>query len=159
MKGEISFLFSPFSFPPSPLYNSLMAHWLMKSEPDVFSIDDLRRKKVAGWDGVRNYQARNNLRAMRRGDTAFFYHSSTNPPAIVGIMQVVREAYPDPTAKEPGWVQVDVRHVKTFPKLLTLEETKQVPALRNMVLLRNSRLSVQPVTVAEWNAILKIADK
>src|SRR5579864_4708892 len=98
-----------------------MNHWLMKSEPDVFSIDHLRRKNVAGWDGVRNYQARNNLRAMRRGDLAFFYHSSTAIPAIVGVMEVVREAYPDPTAKEPGWVQVDVKFRKAFPIPISLE--------------------------------------
>ena len=136
-----------------------MAYWLMKSEPDVFSIEDLRRKKVAGWDGVRNYQARNNLRAMRKGDQVLFHHSSTNPPAVVGLMEVVREAYPDHTAKEPGWVQVDVRYLKTFAKPLTLEEIKHTPSLRSMVLLRNSRLSVQPITPVEWKALQKIVDK
>src|ERR1035441_780150 len=136
-----------------------MAYWLMKSEPDVFSIEDLRRKKIAGWDGVRNYQARNNLRAMRRGDRALFYHSSTTPPAVAGLMEIVREAYPDPTAKEPGWVQVDVRHQTTFKKPLSLEEIKHIPSLQTMVLLKNSRLSVQPITPDEWNALLKIIDK
>ena len=136
-----------------------MAYWLMKSEPDVFSIEDLRRKKVAGWDGVRNYQARNNMRAMRKGDQVLFHHSSTNPPAVVGLMEVVREAYPDNTAKEPGWVQVDVRYLKTFAKPLTLEEIKHTPSLRSMVLLRNSRLSVQPITPVEWKALQKIVDK
>ncbi len=136
-----------------------MAYWLMKSEPDVFSIEDLRRKNVAGWDGVRNYQARNNLRAMRKGDRALFYHSSTQPPAVVGLMEIVREAYPDPTAKEPGWVQVDVRHRKTFKEPLSLEEIKHIPSLQTMVLLKNSRLSVQPITPVEWNALLKIIDK
>jgi predicted RNA-binding protein with PUA-like domain len=136
-----------------------MAYWLMKSEPDVFSIEDLRRKQVAGWDGVRNYQARNNLRAMRKGDEVLFHHSSTNPPAVVGLMEVVREAYPDKTAKEPGWVQVDVRYLKTFAKPLTLDEIKRTPSLRSMVLLKNSRLSVQPITPAEWKALLKIVDK
>ena len=136
-----------------------MAYWLVKSEPDVFSIEDLRRKKVAGWDGVRNYQARNNLRAMRKGDQVLFHHSSTNPPAVVGMMEVVREAYPDHTAKEPGWVQVDVRYLKTFAKPLTLEEIKHTPSLRSMVLLRNSRLSVQPITPVEWKALQKIVDK
>ena len=131
----------------------------MKSEPDVFSIDDLRRRKVAGWDGVRNYQARNNLRAMRKGDQVLFHHSSTNPPAVVGLMEVVREAYPDNTAKEPGWVQVDVRYLKTFAQPLTLEEIKRTPSLRSMVLLRNSRLSVQPITPVEWKALQKIVDK
>ena len=136
-----------------------MAYWLMKSEPDVFSIEDLRRKSVAGWDGVRNYQARKNLRAMRKGDQVLFYHSSTNPTAVVGVMEVVREAYPDKTSKEPGWVQVDVRYLKTFTKPLTLDEIKRTPSLRSMVLLKNSRLSVQPITPTEWKALLKIVDK
>jgi len=131
----------------------------MKSEPDVFSIEDLRRKNVAGWDGVRNYQARKNLRAMRKGDEVLFYHSSTNPTAIVGLMEVVREAYPDTSTKEPGWDQVDVRYLKTFTKPLTLEEIKHTPSLRSMVLLRNSRLSVQPITPDEWKALQKIVDK
>ena len=135
-----------------------MAHWLMKSEPDVFSIDDLRRKGVAGWDGVRNYQARKNLRAMKKGDTALFFHSSTNPLAIVGLMDIVREAYPDSTAEKPGWVQVDVRYQKTFAKPLVMPEIKKIPELQNMVLLKNTRLSVQPITDAEWKAILKVVD-
>src|SRR5579862_4313259 len=101
-----------------------MTYWLMKSEPDVFSIDDLRRKNVAGWDGVRNYQARNNLRAMRKGDFALFYHSSAKPTAIVGLMEVVREAYPDPKAANDGWVQVDVKFVKVFAHPLTLDDVK-----------------------------------
>jgi predicted RNA-binding protein with PUA-like domain len=136
-----------------------MAYWLMKSEPDTFSIENLRQKKVAGWDGVRNYQARNNLRAMRIGDKVLFYHSSTIPTAIVGLMDIVREAYPDPTAKEPGWVQVDVRYLKTFTKPLTLEEVKHIPALKTMVLLKASRLSVQPVAPGEWRTLMKILDK
>ncbi len=152
-----------------------MAYWLMKSEPDVFSIDDLHRENVAGWDGVRNYQARNNLRAMRQGDRAFFYHSSTNPPAIVGLMEVAREAYPDPTSKEPalhtsggpgrrtsgdpGWVQVDVKFVKAFHAPLLLDDIKRIPALSRMVLLRNSRLSVQPVSPAEWKVLIDRLEK
>src|SRR6266852_221798 len=112
-----------------------MAYWLMKSEPDVFSIADLRRKNIAGWDGVRNYQARNNMRAMRKGDQAFFFHSSVNPPAIVGLMEIVGEAHPDHTAKEsalhtsggpgrrksgdPGWDQVTVKFIKAFSKPLS----------------------------------------
>jgi predicted RNA-binding protein with PUA-like domain len=136
-----------------------MAYWLMKSEPEVFSIEDLRRKTVAAWDGVRNYQARKNLRAMRLGDQAIFYHSSVNPPAVVGVMEIVREAYPDPTAKEPGWDQVDVRYLKTFAKPLTLDAIKRLPALQSMVLLKNTRLSVQPIAPVEWNALQKIVDK
>ncbi len=126
----------------------------MKSEPDVFSIDDLCRENVAGWDGVRNYQARNNLRAMRRGDLVFFYHSSTKPMAIVGLMEVVREAYPDTSAKEPGWDKVDVKFLKKFSSPISLEEIKHIPSLRSMVLVRNSRLSVQPVTPKEWKVLI-----
>jgi predicted RNA-binding protein with PUA-like domain len=133
-----------------------MKYWLMKSEPDVFSIDDLKRKGVAGWDGVRNYQARNNLRAMHKGDLALFYHSSVIPPAIAGLMEIVREAYPDDSAPEPGWVQVDVRYQKTFAKPLTLEDIKHLPSLKTMVLLKASRLSVQPVTPTEWRTLMKI---
>ena len=135
-----------------------MAYWLMKSEPDVFSVEDLRRKGVAGWDGVRNYQARKNLRAMRKGDVAFFYHSSTEPTAIVGMMEIVREAYPDSTAEKPGWDQVDVKFIKTFAKPLTLAEIKNAPALKTMVLLKNSRLSVQPIAPAESAQLLKLLE-
>lgn len=130
-----------------------MNYWLMKSEPDTFSIDDLARLKVSGWDGVRNYQARNNLKAMKTGDRALFYHSSTNPPAIVGEMQVVKEAYPE--KKAPAWVQVDVKFVRRFARPLPIGEVKRIAALRDMVLVKNSRLSVQPVTRAQWKAVLK----
>src|ERR1035438_74282 len=130
----------------------------MKSEPDVFSIEELRRENVAGWEGVRNYQARNYMRAMHCGDHAFFYHSSVNPPAIVGLMEIAREAYPDPTADKPGWDQVDVRFKKIFARPLSLEAIKALPALKTMVLLKNSRLSVQPVTRLEHDALLKILD-
>jgi predicted RNA-binding protein with PUA-like domain len=136
-----------------------MAYWLMKSEPDVFSIDRLRRENVAGWDGVRNYQARNNLRAMKVADYALFFHSSTKVPAIVGLMKIVREAYPDPSAEKAGWVQVDVQFVKKFAKELSLEEVKARPKLANMVLVKNSRLSVQPITPAEWKILQDILDK
>ncbi len=135
-----------------------MAYWLMKSEPDVFSIDDLSRENVAGWDGVRNYQARKNLRAMRRGDLAFFYHSSAKPKAIVGLMEVVREAYPDMSAKDPGWDKVDVRFLKKFPSPISLEEIKHIPTLGSMVLVRNTRLSVQPVRPEEWKVLIDRLD-
>ncbi len=130
-----------------------MAYWLMKSEPDTFSINDLQREGVAGWDGVRNYQARKNMRAMRTGDRAFFYHSSAKPSAIVGVMEVVREAYPDPTAEKPGWDAVAVKFVKKFAQPLTLEAIRLLPALQSMVLVKNSRLSVQPITEQEWTKI------
>ena len=146
-----------------------MNHWLMKSEPDVFSIDDLQKRKVSGWDGVRNYSARLNLKAMKRGDRAFFYHSSTGTPAIVGEMQVVRQAYPDQTQfhaesayfdpaatpENPRWFQVDVRFVKKFARPLTLPKIKATPPLKGMALLKYGRLSVQPVTAAEWTFIQK----
>ena len=130
-----------------------MNYWLMKSEPEEFSIDDLKSKKVAPWNGVRNYTARNNLRAMKKGDRALFYHSSTDPTAIVGEMEVVREAYQD--GPDPLWSQVDVKFVRKFPKPLTLEAVKATKALKTMWLVRFSRLSVQPVTPAEWKAVLK----
>src|SRR5579872_1762576 len=125
-----------------------MNYWLMKSEPDAFSIYDLQKKGVAGWDGVRNYQARNFMRTMKKGDRAFFYHSSTIPPAIVGTMAIVREAYPDPTQfdkksdhydpvstrEKQRWSQVDVKFLALFSKSLTLVEIRKVPALKEMVL-------------------------
>jgi predicted RNA-binding protein with PUA-like domain len=147
-----------------------MRYWLMKSEPGAFSIDDLRHQKVAGWDGVRNYQARNHLRAMKKGDLAFFYHSSVKPSGIVGMMEVVREAYPDPTQFDsnnkhhdpdsppgnPRWSQVDVKFLGAFSRMLSLDEIKRVSALKDMVLLKRGWLSVQPVTPAEWEIILNI---
>ena len=136
-----------------------MNHWLMKSEPEAFSISDLRLKGTAGWDGVRNYQARNYLRAMRKGDLALFYHSNARPSAVVGIMEIAREAYPDPASLKAAspWSQVDVRFLKAFPNPLSLDRIKAIPALKDMVLLKRGRLSVQPVTAREWDAILKAA--
>jgi len=145
-----------------------MNYWLMKSEPDVFSIDDLKKKGVSGWDGVRNYQARNYMRQMKIGDLVFFYHSNAKPPAIVGIMTVVREAYPDPTqfdpksdyfdsrspTDNPRWSQVDVRYQETFARALSLDDLRGMPILSKMVLLHRGRLSVQPVMVGEWEAIV-----
>jgi predicted RNA-binding protein with PUA-like domain len=142
--------------------------WLMKSEPDVFSILHLAAQRIAGWDGVRNYQARNFMRAMRKGDQAFFYHSNTAPPCIVGLMEIVQEAYPDSTqfdpqsdhfdptsSKEaPRWDQVDVKFLKVFSRPLSLEEIRELPQLQKMLLLKRSRLSVQPVEPAEAAFIL-----
>jgi metalloendopeptidase OMA1, mitochondrial len=146
-------------------------HWLMKSEPHVFSIEDLEKKGRSGWDGVRNYQARNFMREMKPGDQVFFYHSSVQPPGIAGLAEVVREAYPDPsqfdpksdyyepkaTPDRPMWFQVDVRFVKKLRRLLSLDELKGVPALSEMPLFKRSRLSVQPVTPAQWKSILSKA--
>ena len=147
----------------------MSACWLMKSEPGVYGLEHLRRDKVTGWSGVRNFQARNNMRAMKPGDKVFFYHSSVDPAGIAGIAEVAKAAYPDPTqfdrkgdhyeprasSEAPVWYQVDLRFVKAFPRLVTLEELRAMPALKGMVLLqRGSRLSVQPVTEAEWAAVL-----
>ena len=147
-----------------------MNYWLMKSEPDEFSIDDLKKKKSEPWSGVRNYQARNFMKAMKLGDRAFFYHSSCEPPGIAGIVEIARLAYPDPTQfdgkseyfepratkDKPVWFQVDVKLVEKLPRLLSLDELRGMPALSGMVLLkRGSRLSIQPVTPTEWDAILR----
>jgi len=153
-----------------------MPHWLIKSEPEVFSIRDLARArhKTTCWEGVRNYQARNFLRAMRRGDRALFYHSNATPSAVAGVVEVVREAYPDATAWDPQsdyhdpkaspenpiWSLVDVRLVTIFPRELPLEELRGVKALAGMELLRRgSRLSVQPVTALQFRTITALAGK
>lgn len=153
-----------------------MPHWLIKSEPEVFSIRDLARarNKTTCWEGVRNYQARNFLRAMRRGDRALFYHSNATPSAVAGIVEVVREAYPDATAWDPRsdyhdpkaspenpiWSLIDVRLVTVFPRELPLEELRGVKALAGMELLRRgSRLSVQPVTALQFRTITALAGK
>jgi predicted RNA-binding protein with PUA-like domain len=139
--------------------------WLMKSEPDVFSIDDLRRApgRTTMWDGVRNYQARNFLRdQFAAGDGVLFYHSSAEPPGIAGEATVTRAGYPDPTAfdlAQPTWYAVDVRFVRACRSLITLARLRKIPALRSMLVLRlGMRLSVQPVTAAEWRAIMALPE-
>lgn len=149
-----------------------MAYWLMKSEPDELSVDDLKRHGEARWDGVRNYQARNFLRAMAVGDEFFFYHSSCPQPGIAGIAKIVAAAYPDPTALDPQshyhdakasadknpWSAVDVAHVRAFKPLLGLGLLKQQAALEEMPLVqKGTRLSVMPVTAEQWAAILALA--
>ena len=136
----------------------LMAFWLFKSEPDVFGWDDLVAKGDAGeeWDGVRNYQARNFMRAMKTGDLGLFYHSNIGKEAV-GIVQVIAEAHPDSTADDPKWECVDIMAVKPLPRPVSLDQAKQEPALKDMVLVNNSRLSVQPVKDEEWAAIMKLA--
>lgn len=131
-----------------------MARWLMKSEPDVFGWSDLVAKGDAGeeWDGVRNYQARNNMREMSVGDLVFFYHSRSEM-AVVGIAEVIAPAHPDSTSDDPRWECVDVRAKLPLPRPVSLAEIKQEPRLSEMVLVRNSRLSVQPVAEAEWQLI------
>jgi predicted RNA-binding protein with PUA-like domain len=148
----------------------------MKSEPDAFGITDLkkRRKQTEHWDGVRNYQARNFMRAMKPGDQAFFYHSSCAEPGIAGIVEIVYEAYPDFTAfdpkdphydprstpTEPVWYMVDVKLAREFKQPLPLSRIKATPALKNMRLVqRGNRLSIMPVTAKEWQTILQLEKK
>lgn len=131
-----------------------MAYWLFKSEPDVFSWDDLVARGDAGepWDGVRNYQARNNMRAMQVGDHGFFYHSNATRD-VVGIVEVIAPAAQDPSTDDPRWECVTLRALAPLKVPFTLDRAKAEPALRDMVLVNNSRLSVQPVSAAEWDFI------
>jgi predicted RNA-binding protein with PUA-like domain len=128
-------------------------YWLMKSEPDVFSWDDLIARKTAAWDDVRNYQARNNMKAMKKGDQIFFYHSNIGRE-IVGVMKIVREHYPDPS--DPRFVLVDVAPVKKFARPVTLATIKAHKKLQNIALIKQSRLSVMPITADEWETILSL---
>ena len=131
-----------------------MAYWLLKSEAETWSWDQQKKegRKGAEWGGVRNYQARNNMRAMRKGDFGFFYHTGEEK-RIVGIVKVVKEAHPESTDGSGLWECVDVASVRDLPKPVTLAEIKATPKLEDMVLVRVSRLSVQPVTEAEWRKI------
>ena len=129
--------------------------WLVKQEPSAYSWADFVADGKTSWTGVRNYTARNNLRAMRKGDAVLFYHSVSDK-AIVGIAKVVREAYADRTATEGDWSAVDLAPEKPLPRPLTLDEIKRNPKLKGMALLRLSRLSVQPVTSAEFAEILRL---
>ena len=148
-------------------------YWLMKSEPSAFSIDDLMEapEQTTCWDGVRNYQARNFLRSMAIGDRVLFYHSNADPPAAVGIAEVVKTAYADPTQFDrkdkhydpesdpanPRWEMVDITYIRKFAQPLSLDQLRNEPKLKDMVLLRKgSRLSVQPVTPNEWEHILTL---
>ena len=133
-----------------------MAYWLVKSEPDVFNWDQQAARGTEPWTGVRNHAAKLNLLAMRLGDRAFFYHSNVGR-AVVGIVEVAREAYPDPTADGGPWVCVDMRAVAPLPRPVTLAEIKAHPALADMPLLRLSRLSVSPVSDAHWREVTSLA--
>jgi predicted RNA-binding protein with PUA-like domain len=150
------------------------SYWLMKSEPDVYSIDTLAGEQIGTWEGVRNYQARNHMRAMKQGDLALFYHSSVVPPGVVGVMRIQREAYPDPTqfdAKSPyydekstpaapRWDRVNVEFVEKLPRLVTLDELKSDPRYADMLVIRRGmRLSVQPVSASDFKAIVASAKK
>ena len=135
-----------------------MAYWLMKSEPGTWSWNDQMKKGAKGdaWTGVRNFQARANLMKMKKGDRAFFYHSGEEK-AVVGVVEIIREHYPDPTAKKgESWVVVDVKAVAPAAKPVTLQAIKAEPKLKAMVLVNNSRLSVQPVTADEWKLVSKM---
>jgi predicted RNA-binding protein with PUA-like domain len=150
-----------------------MKYWLMKSEPEVFSIEDLRKKKRTDWDGVRNYQARNYMRdQMKQGDLVLFYHSNAEPPGVAGIARVSREAHPDETQfdkkseyydgkskrENPTWQLVEVEFVEAFKAVIPLDRLRAEKALAKMVLLqKGSRLSVQPVTEAEWKIVTGLA--
>jgi predicted RNA-binding protein with PUA-like domain len=151
-------------------------YWLVKSEPGSFSFDDLlaAKNRTTHWDGVRNFKARNYLRdEMKKGDLAFFYHSNAEPSAIAGICEIVREGYPDPSAFDPSdshfdpkssrddptWYMVDVRAVKPLPRPVSLAELKARPELAQMLLIRQGRLSVSPVTPEEWATIVAMAER
>ncbi|PZO67102.1 MAG: EVE domain-containing protein [Paracoccus denitrificans] len=135
-----------------------MKHWLFKSEPDTFSWDQLVARGQSGeeWDGVRSYQARNFMKDMKIGDLGFFYHSNEGKE-IVGIAEVIAEAHPDSTADDPKWECVDLRAVEPLANPVGLAQIKDDPALADMVLVKNSRLSVQPVTAREWTHILTLS--
>ena len=133
-----------------------MQYWLVKSEPDAFSWDQQVTNKVEPWTGVRSHQAKRNLAAMKLRDRAFFYHSNIGKE-IVGVVEVVREAYPDPSAETGDWVCVDMKAVAALKRPVTLAEVKADPALADMALTRYSRLSVGPVTEPEWQHVLGLA--
>ena len=134
-----------------------MAYWLFKSEPDAWSWDQQKRDgaKGAEWDGVRNYQARNYMRAMKAGDLALFYHSGDEKQAV-GIVKVIAEAHPDSTDGSGRWECVDVAAVQDLPRPVTLATVKTEPKLKDMVLVKNSRLSVQPVSASEWSIMCQL---
>lgn len=133
-----------------------MAYWLMKSEPFKYSWEQLLKDKRTFWDGVRNYAARNNLRAMKKGDRVFFYHSNEGVE-IVGVAEIVKEAYQDPTTPEAAWVSVDIKPVLTLKNPVSLAQIKADKRLANMALIRLARLSVQPVTEKEWQLVMELA--
>jgi len=132
-----------------------MNYWLMKTEPDTFSWDDLIRDKKAGWDGVRNFQARTHLKNMKKGDEAFFYHTG-DEKAVIGIAKITKEYYPDPTDNE--WVAVEIVPVKKLKKPVTLAQIKADKRLSNMVLVKASRLSVQPVKPEEFDMVVALSE-
>ena len=133
-----------------------MQYWLLKSEPNTWSWDNQQKEGVSMWDGVRNYQARNNLIKMKRGDLCFFYHSVIEK-SIIGIMKVVREFYPDPTDITGKFVVVDVKNYKKLKNVVTLEQIKDNKKLKDIALIKQSRLSVMPLKKIEWDTIIKMS--
>ena len=148
----------------------MSSYWLMRSEPDVYSIEDLRSDKVTNWEGVRNYKARNLMREMDVGDLALFYHSNAKPPGVAGIARIVKEAYPDhfswnpasryfdpkSTPDDPRWFMVDVEFVERFPVLVSLHKLKETEGLEEMVVTKPTRFSVQPVTPEEFEIVVEM---
>ena len=136
-----------------------MQYWLMKSEPNVWSINEQKKEGVKGatWDGVRNYQAANNLKKMKKGDLCFFYHSNIGKE-IVGIVQVIKEAFIDPSDKKKKFVAVQVKYEKTIKKPITLENIKKNNSLKHLSLIKQSRLSVMPIDLKSWNIICKMGN-
>jgi predicted RNA-binding protein with PUA-like domain len=149
-------------------------YWLMKSEPGSYSIADLERDGTTGWEGVRNYQARNFMRdIMQPGDGVLFYHSSAEPPGVAGLARIARAGYPDPTAldprspyfdpkatdQEPRWYQVDIAFEQRFPEIIPIATLREAPGLEAMLVINRSRLSVQPVTPEEWEIVLELANQ
>ncbi len=135
-----------------------MNYWLIKSEPFKYSWDQFVKDKETFWDGVRNYQARNNLRAMKKGDLAFWYHSNEGME-IIGVAKVVKESYQDPTTEDPAWLVVNFKPVKKLMNPISLATVKADKRLTNMALIKNSRLSVQPVTLEEFDMIMDLSEQ
>jgi predicted RNA-binding protein with PUA-like domain len=135
-----------------------MAYWLLKTEPNTYSFQDLEQDKTTEWDGVRNYQARNHLNSMKTGDSCMIYHSGKER-AVVGFAKVIKAAYPDPKADDPRWVNVDIQVQAAVKTPVTLAEMKAEKALAEMTLIRQSRLSVCPMTRAEWQLVSKLAKR
>lgn len=140
------------------MHKSSMNFWLMKTEPDVYSIDTLQKEKKTPWDGVRNYQARNFMRdSMEIGDKVLIYHSNAKPPGVVGLGKVASAPYPDPTDEK--WIVVDIAFVKKFPRMVSLYEMREDPALKTMLVIKKGmRLSIQPVTEKEYTHVCHLAE-
>ncbi len=132
-----------------------MAYWLIKSDPETYSIDDFQKEGKTDWDGVRNYQARNNLAKMVVGDRALFYHSNIGK-SIMGIAEITKESFADLTSNDPRWLAVEVKFISKFAKPVSLETIKNTPKLKEIALIRQSRLSVMPLTEEEYNEILEL---